>query len=291
MSKIAKLSRLFVEGRELVFPSPDGDIVIWVQKLSTFLVEQCNHEGRVARARKMMEVREIGSSEFDLFQAQMLDATKDKLVAGLVQTKHDETFLQVLRDLRSDAEWRERIEVLEHSGEQVIGKPADDPENRLLASIAVDYNQEVMKRVEQASAEYKAELEALSEDELRDRWREHYIDTRGMQAFTATRMRYEVFNAMRDCKGVKDSDGRWDHTTCNHSRLFLDDIVEVAALPTPVLIQVQEALAAVTVPSDLARFTDGPASSSESSGPSRTAEGSAASGPTAQPEAPATISS
>lgn len=291
MSKIAKLSQLFAEGRELVFPSPDGDIVIWVQKLSTFLIEQCNHEGRVARARKMMEIKEIGSPEFDIFQATMIASSKESLVAGFVQSKGDDTFLQVLRDLRSDATWRERIEVLEHSDEHMDGKDQDDPENKLLAKIAVEYNDEVVKRVEEANAAFKAELEALSEEDLRDRWREQYVESRGMQAFSATRSRYEVFHAMRDCQGVRDEDGRWSHITCNHSRHFLDDITEVQALPTSVLAQVQEVLMAVTVPTDLARFTDGPASSSESSGPSRTAEASEASGRTAQPGTPATTSS
>lgn len=287
MSKLAKLSQLFAEGRELVL----GDVVIWVQKLTTFTTEQCNHEGRVARARKMMEIKEIGSPEFDIFQATMIATSKESLVAGFVQAKGDDTFLQVLRELRSDADWRERIEVLEHSEEQMAGKPADDPENKVLAKIAVEYNDEVMKRVDLANADFKAELEALTEDDLRDRWREQYVESRGMQAFSATRARYEVYHAMRDCQGVREEDGRWSHITCNHSRYFLDDIAEVEQLPTPVLVQVQEVLAAVTVPADLARFTDGPASSSESSGPSRTAEGSEASGPTAQPSGPATTSS
>lgn len=280
MSKAAKLSQLFAEGRELAFPSPDGDVVIWIQKLSTFLVEQCNHEGRVARARKMMEIKEIGSPEFDIFQAQMIATSKQSLVVGFLQAKGDETFLQVLRDLRSDAEWRERIEVLEHSEEHMVGKDAEDPENKVLAKIAIEYNEEVMKRVDNANDEFKAELEALSEEDLRERWREQYIETRGMQAFSSTRSRYEAFHAMRDCQGVKDEDGRWSHITCNHSRYLLDDVADIEALPTPVLVKVQETLAAVTVPTDLARFTDGPASSSESSGPSRTAEGSEASGPT-----------
>lgn len=291
MSRIAKLSQLFAEGRELVFPSPDGDIVIWVQKLSTFLTEQCNHEGRVARARKMMEIKEIGSPEFDIFQATMLASSKESLVAGFIDTKADDTFLQVLRDIRSDPDWRERIEVLEHSDEQMVGKGPDHPETKLLSKIAIEYNDEVLKRVEQSNADFKAELEALSENDLRDRWREQYIDSHGMEAFSQTRSRYEVFHAMRDCQGVRDEDGKWSHVTCNHSRLFLDDISEVVALPTTVLVQVQEALVAITVPSDLARFTGGPASSSESSGPSRTAEGSEASGPAGQPGQPATTSS
>lgn len=290
-SKIAKLTQLFESGKAIQIPLPDGKFLpIWVQKLSPFHAQAAIQEGRVARARRMMAIREIGSDEYTVFVSQVESSSKAALVAGLVMVKSDETLGQTLRSIRTDPEWIERVEVIEHSAEQLELLDPNSIEIKQIAKMVEEYTEEITKRVGEDQAAFQRELEDMSEDTLRERFREHYVESQGVLAFTETRQRYEIYYAARQCVGKVDDDGKWDHSGCDHTQLLLEDVNDIAELPEEVSQAIFATLTAVTVPTDLARFTDGPASSSESLGPSSTPEGSAASSPAATPEVPATTS-
>jgi len=289
-SKIAKLVQLFESGKAIRVPLPDGTLPIWVQKLSPFHAEAAIHEGRVARARRMMAIREIGSDEYAVFVSQVESSSKAALIAGLVAVKSDETLAKVLRQIRTDPDWIERVEVIEHSAEQLEMLDPQSIEIRQIAKMVQEYQDEIFKRVGEESEAFQRELQDMSEEVLRDRFREHYIESQGLLAFTENRLRYEIFYAARECVGTTDADGKWDHANCDHTQLLLESANDLADLPEEVSQAIQATLMAVTVPPDLARFMDGPASSSESHGPSSTPEDSAASSPAETPAVPATTS-
>ena len=290
MSKIAKLVQLFESGKLVRIPLPsDGSYLnIWVQKLSPFHAEAAIHEGRVARARRMMAIREIGSDEYAVFSSQVEVSDKAALVTGLMSVKGDETLGKVLRAIRTDPEWIERVEVIEHSAEQLELHSSDSIEVQQISKMLDEYQTEIFKRVQEESEAYKRELEDMSDETLRDRFRDHYVESAGLNAFSEARQRYEMFYAARQCAPIL-KEGRWDHAQCDHTVQLFEDVKDLTEMPEEVLMLIQSALMDITVPPDLARFMDGPASSSVSPGPSSMPEASPASSPAATPGTPAQI--
>ena len=121
-SKIAKLVQLFESGKMVRIALPGGDsLKVWVQKLSPFHAEAAIHEGRVARARRMMAIREVGSDEYTVFASQVEASNKAALVAGLLTVKGDETLAKVLRDIRTEVDWVERVAHSEFDARRVSG--------------------------------------------------------------------------------------------------------------------------------------------------------------------------
>lgn len=291
MSKLAKLSQLFDKGVEVVIPANSGAVVVWVNKLNTFQVEECAHEGRVARARRMFAIKEIGTPEYHLFQSTVSTYDRDQLVTALADGKSNEFLYEVFQDIRGDKEWAERVEVMEHSSDDVADRPDDDPEKQVLDKIATEYQEEILKRLDAAQKDYRSELDSLSLELLRDRYLEQYLEREGLRSFQASKQQHELFHCLRQCEAEVPAEGEsWDHTECDHSRRFLDEVSEVLSLPDEVAALIQEAFQGLTVPIDLARFMGGPASSSESSGPSSSAEDSLPSSPEAQSPTPGTTS-
>lgn len=287
-----KLSQLFETGVPVVLTPPGGDpVVLWVSKLNAFLVEECNQEGRVARARKMAAVREIDGPEYALFRRTASDRTSKEIIDGLVSATSSERVSEAYRELRSDKEWTEKIQIIEASDEQLADRPASDPEVMLVTKVSMEYHTELISRMAAMEAGFREELEDLRRDELEERYLEQYVEARGMDAFSRTRADYEIFHAVRVCAATPVDDGPMDHSGCHHNERYLESAAEVRELPDEVVHPLRTALDGIMVPVDLARFTAGPASSSDSSGPVSSAEGSQPSGPAETPETPATTSS
>jgi hypothetical protein len=280
MSRLAKLTDLFVEGRAVKIQRPSGEpILVWINKLSPFELEQCNHEGRIARARTMLAIRQIGTPEYDLFRASAQASKPDAIITALIQTKSNEHLVSVIRDMHSDPEWKEKLETLEWSSEQLDGKSNDDPEVKALAQVLADYQAEMDARTTFLRNELRQELAAMPEDSLREAYLESYIEQRGLQSFTREREITQVFYTLRQCEGVDQGEGTYTHENCTHQR-WLEDRRDVESLPSSLLGQIREAIEDVNMAPDVARFSDALVSSSDSSGPSSKQEDSAVSGQT-----------
>lgn len=265
MGNLQKLLQLFAEGVVVDF---DADTHLWVNKLSPFQQEQVLQEARVARARRMLAIKEIGTPEHDLLLGQVVAMNDAELVDLLVSMKGDENTGQAVRDMNADEEWRERIEVMQHS-EGVDNLEPED--TAVLVKIVNDYQSELLERQEQLQGEYRATLKDSQREDLIEIYEKWFADTDGFRVFSDLRRRLELYYCMRECSGG-------DHKDCNHTRLFLADRSEVVDIPEQVRERVTDAFQSLSVPPDLARFMAGPASSSESSGPSSSAEGSSPSG-------------
>jgi hypothetical protein len=201
--------------------------------------------------------------------------------------------LEVFNDIRSDEEWSDKVTVLEHSDDQLADKPDNDPERAYVAELGMRYHAEIMKRLERLETAYADELDGLAPDELRERYLDDYVAQRGLATFTRVRQQAEVYHCLRVCVATRPPEGqRWDHTRCDHNERYLDSPRDVAEiLPDGVVGIVRAAYEGLMVRQDLARFTDGPTTSSESSGPVSRPEDSTLSGPAAPSTTPATISS
>ena len=289
-----KLSQLFAVGKHYVLTPVSGPpIPIWIAKLNSFEVEECNHEGRVARARMMTLLNERGTPEYDVLKADSERMSLDDCLGMLVQAKNDEHLVETFADLRSDKDWSERMLAMEDSGEQLADKPDDDPEKDHIRQLSLNFHDEVMQRLAQRQSDYREELAERGVVALREMVREEFAERKGLEAFAEAKQLYELYKIIRVCNAGVDvlTDDPAAHVGCDHSQCFLEGIREARLLPDAVRDEVMEQYHLLLVPTEHARFGEGPTSSSDSSGPASKPEGSEASGPAETPATPATTSS
>jgi hypothetical protein len=99
MGRLSKLTDLFQEGVVAPLKASDGtQVVVWLNKLSPFESEQAAHEGRIARARAMLAIREIGTPESDLFRVASEAAKPDVIINALLAAKDNERTVKVVRE-------------------------------------------------------------------------------------------------------------------------------------------------------------------------------------------------
>lgn len=281
---LAKLVQLFTEGAELVLGEDPNREVLWIAKMSAFQEEQANQAGRVARARRVLAVKEIGTPEFAMFTAAMSEASTEEVVEAIARSRSGELFMRVIDQLRMDAKWRERIEMLEQSD-----VARSDEERELLNKIETQYNTALVERHDEEMASLREELAALARDELHEAYRQTYLDEQGYLAFTAERLRWQLYFSMRQCAATIPLYGTaWKHEGCNHQALYLDRVEDVDQLPSMITGRVAELYAKLTMAPSLARFTGALSNSSDSPERSAPEEAKPASSPEETPTEPAT---
>lgn len=287
MSQLKRITDLFTEGKVIQIRSNDGEAhTFWVNKLTPFQQEEAAHAGRIARARVILALREIGNDESKMFDAEAAVLDLNGLIEAVLNADGMDYLMKAINGVRSDPEWAERFEVLEWSEDQLKGKPDDDPEVVLWRKLNRDYGEEIEKRQTALRNERRRELYDTPEAEVRELHRQTYLDERGLAAFNEEYSKHRVKLALRECNGTQDANGRWDHGSCDHSRRILDEASEVAQLPELIYQAVRGALQELDMSLDNARFSAGPANSSESSGPSSSQEDSELSGPAETPSEP-----
>ena len=281
MGKLSKLTDLFEEGVVVPLKTTSGsEVIVWLNKLSPFENEQAAHEGRIARARIMLAIREIGTADYDLFRLVSENSRTDAIIESLLGAKDNERTVKVIRELHSDKDWKDKLETLEWSSEQLTGKADDDPEVKVIAKVLSDYQDEIAKRTDYLRNEMRQELVGLPEPTLRDMHRDTYAEQQGIAAFLREQAKSQTYYSLRICEATRDEDGRWQHNDrCAHAQRWLDERNEVDQLPESLLTQVRNAYEDLNMAPDVARFLAGPVSSSESHGPSSKPEESKESGP------------
>lgn len=291
-SNLHRLTDLFEEGIVLPLKTSSGEsVVIWINKLTSFEQEETNQEGRIARARTMLAIKEIGTSEYDLFSAGIGELKGFAIVESLLANNHSKYISDAVSQMRSEEAWKERLEVIQFSSDQIKGKADDDPEVLVINKILDEYTAEMAKRTDQMRNDQRVELKALPDKALREEYRQVYVTETGLASFTLEQQKAQIFFALRRCEATQRSDLTWDHVACDHRQRWLEDRDEVTRLPQGLLDQFRKAYQDMVMAPDVARFSAGPASSSASSGPSSKQADSAVSGPVETSDEPVTTSS
>jgi hypothetical protein len=287
---LARLTQLFAEGKELVLTPGSGDpVVLWIAKLNAFEEEQANQAGRVARARLINAIREIGTPEWDWLQAQKGDTVSVAMVEAIVQSKESELFVKALNDLRADPDWRERLEIMDQSDEDTLKGIELAAHDKLKA----EHAGELLDRHDQRKKDLREELSHLDRPNLEEQYEQAFLNEQGMAAFGLERARQHIYLCMRSCEaGVPDDypddNARWDHSACDHQLRYLASPDEVAHLPQSVREKVEDAYNEISLAPSMARFTDALESSSESPERSATEAVSTPSGPAGTSAGPVT---
>lgn len=292
---LARLTQLFLEGTELVLPLPQvpgspkpEPIVLWIAKLNAFEEEQANQAGRVARARLINAIREVGSDEWEVVQAQKGDALTSAMIMSIVQSKESELFLKAMSEMRSDEAWREKLEIMDQSDEAELTGIELEAHKKM----RVEHTEALLDLHKQKMDDLAHELGEMTREDVEEHFENAFLAEQGMAVFGMERARQHLYLCMRSCAATVPAgdNARWDHSSCDHQLMYLASVQEASRLPQAIRDKVEDAYASISMPPSVARFTDALASSSESPEPSVKVEDSTPSGPEATSVVPATTS-
>jgi len=262
-SKYRKLPDLYVKGAELVLE--DG-LVMWLQALNPFEVEEARKDAQVARARFGLAMKTIGSPEYDQLHASVLLRGETATIDDIIDARGADFFLKATQEIQVDPEWKERVEIMERSDAGDLSE--DDPERALLNQINKDWLAEVQRRQVEDKDLLREQLERMSAEELMDEYSKEWIDRRGnvfaLQAYIMT----EVFYGARVCDAVPDDMGYFgtgSHASCNHRERVFESRDDVRELPTDLYEALREKFDSIAMSIRDAKNSPRPLSSSESS--------------------------
>lgn len=262
MTLTKRVTDLFIEGQEVVLREGEDPVLLWVNKLNSFEMEEARRDGIAARSRLVLALREIGSPDYDSFEAALAEMDPASLVEELVAEQGRDLFIKAVEDIRRDPDWKERLEASERRSEEMT-----DAEREVLTRIDAEYTTELQARINELRAQARRDLDPFSTDNLKEKYREAWLDSRGMSAFTREFQKTQLYFSVRTCKASTRSEmGAWDHGDCDgHRQRALDSREEVTQLPPGLLDRLLTAVRALTIERSDARFSDALASSSESS--------------------------
>jgi hypothetical protein len=228
-SKYKRIPELYVQGTELVFK--DGT-VMWLQVLNPFEADEARHDAQVARSRIVMALKsEHGSPERMKAEAAFWGDGRDSSIERMADAKASEKLLEITENIRSDPEWKERLEVLDRSEELII-RPPEDVERAYLDATNTEYLTEINRRLDEERAFHRMRLTALVDVELIEDYIDLYIDRRGGELAMAEYALTQMWYAARACEGVQLDDGAWDHGACEgHQVQVFERKAEVRGQP------------------------------------------------------------
>lgn len=275
ISRLKRVTDLFVEGTEVYLGDDDEGkpVLIWVNKLNSFEIEEARRDGVARRGERMAELAKEDNPERAGLEAEIALWTDEGLRRAWVGQKIDEVYLEVLDDLETDPEWRERVERIRRLPQLLDDDnvPEDDPrrielENEQTAWLTAISEGQAKKQKDLLAEAEQQERADLERDYI-EKWRQRH----SLDEFMQERRTTELFIAMRECVGTfsgHGSDGRrlWDHTDCNHQARFLPDRKSLRTLPEPVIERIIDAVDNLRVSQRDAGNSGAPASSSASSG-------------------------
>jgi hypothetical protein len=270
LERLRRVTDLFVEGTEVVvrgLPQRTSDpepVLVWVNKLNSFEMEEARKDAQVARSRLVMALRDVGSDEMALFQSNADTENQASIIAAMIAAKASTFFVSAMDSIKSDPDWSERMEILLRptpAGEELSQEELD-----LLAKLNTDYTTELTERIRLERESTERELLVLPMELLREQYAQQYRDSRGAAAWNIAFTKSQTFFALRQCEAVtQGQDGRWDHSPCDHNLRMLATRDQVSTLPNGLLASIQDAITQLNMERDQARFSAGQRSSSESS--------------------------
>jgi hypothetical protein len=207
----------------------DGS-VMWLQIMNPFEREEAQHDAAVVRSRLMLALKDSADSdEMAQVRSMYIDLGRDGVIAQLLESKKVELFIEVMDDMRTEDDWRERIEILQRNDD--ISTLPTEMEQNYLIEMQQAYALEVAKRLESAVMVDSEILEETSEESLYEQYRDWYLEQRGGTLGMGEYRLTEMWYACRACVASK-TDGEWDHSGCEgHQIRVFESKDDVKHLP------------------------------------------------------------
>lgn len=275
-SKYRKLTDLYADGVEVLLDSDDGLVVMWVQALNKFEVEEARQVASTTRSRYTLAVKSVGSPEYDQVKAAFNSRTPEAVINELVANKATEHFLAAHQELEVDPEWKERHEIIRRT-EDIEHLDPDHPERIALTEINAQWISEVQRLTTDNSDFYRRDLERLGPDELLETYLDEWLVRRAQSLALSEYNVCEIYYGARVCDAVPGEDGKFtkaSHSACNHKERVYGSRDEVRELPDELWDMLYAAVQEVGMTVREAKNSPRPLSSSEPSQQPSSAEGS-----------------
>lgn len=288
--RLRRVTDLFVEGTEMYLGDDDQGVpvVVWVNKLNSFEVEESRKDAVAARGLRLMELEKDDNPERQAMMSQVNRWDTDRLRQARVDQQSDELYMSAINDLEADEGWGDKIATLRRLPTLLKdeGAARDDKRWAQFDELNQEYLQTLQDRLAQLQAEKKREFEDLDRSTLVDAFMEAWANRLSLDEFMQEKRRTELFFALRDCKATRvkfEAGERWDHAGCDHTVRLIESRASVGSLPEGVIEKAMDVMDGVTVPQREAGNSDAPASSSGSSEQPSVAEESTPSIPVETP--------
>ena len=273
------VNELYVTG--LAHVLKDGT-PIWLQVLSPFEQQLARDEAATARARRVLALRENGSDRQIQIRAGFLEDGRDAAITRLVDAKSTKVITKAIDELRSDPDWKERLDVLAR-GATDPSTPLTEHELQLLENLEADYTAEIRRRHDDEREFLRLSYMDADEDTLWQEYLDHWLDQQGGEVALTEFQLCRILYGARVCNGIKTED-KWDHAPCNgHQERVFTDRAEVINLPEQLLTELHAAAEAVEMTEFEAKNSARQMSSSASSHLPSEEEASTASTPDVTP--------
>lgn len=262
-TKYKKLTDLYVSGRVVEFE--DGT-TLWLQALNQFEAHEAREAAQTARARKMLAIKSHDTEQLERVRAEFTILPRSTAVDQLVEREMTEALMKVVQAINADEDWTERLQIMSRSDEIIEREDPEDPERKLLNQYNREYLTEIQKRQDEEREFMRAEVSALDDEELEERWVTAYLDNLGSEAATREYRVAEIQQAARVCEGVRLEDDEWDHAACeDHWMLVYEDRATLKRERDAILDVLYEEMQNLNMSVQEAKGLGSPVSSSASS--------------------------
>ena len=277
LNRLRRVTDLFTRGAELdLGTDPDGKpILVWISKPNSFERSEARKDGLFGKQRALMALQPDDERALAVRHeaSQLSDAN---LVTALLVPRRMELYMLARDDVKADAEWNERMNLLERWDALI----ADDPEHEIseeeskrFEEVSRQYLDAVQAHLEVRIRDVRAEFDAMDREQLLDGYVEAWRQAEALDAFQNESQTTELYYALRDCRATeKKQDGTWDHTKCTHPR-WCPKRSDVRPLGDEFLERARQKMQEISLTEREAGNSVAPASSSASSErPSKQAE-------------------
>jgi hypothetical protein len=275
IGRLRRVTDLFVEGEAIFLGNDEQDepVLIWVNKLNTFEIEEARRDGIVKRGLKMRDLADRDNPERAAFDAEVQLMSDEKLRQAWVNHHVEEMYLDVVNDIETSEEWRAKVEEMRRMPQLLrdAGVGDDDPRWKQLEELQIEYMQAIRNGQEKKQNESLREAEEFTREDLEASYFEKWRERQTLDLFMEERRITEIYVATRECRAV-GKPGEWAHGNCDHSVRLLSERSLVKTLPPQVISKIIDSLDGQTTPQREAGNSDAPVSSSASSEPSSASE-------------------
>jgi hypothetical protein len=270
--RLRRVTDLFVEGTEMYLGDDDrGEpVVVWVNKLNSFEVEEARRDAVAARGLRLLELEKEDNPERQAMMLQVHRWDEGRLKKARVDQVSDELYMAAISDLEADEEWADNIATLRRLPTLLRDEnaPKDDKRWAQFDELNQEYLSVLQDRLSKLQDEKTREFDQLDRETLVDDFMESWRSRLSLDEFMQEKRRTELFFALRDCKASRvkfDGGERWEHQGCDHTVRLMESRGQVSSLPEGIIERAMDVMDGVTVPQREAGNSDAPASSSASS--------------------------
>ncbi len=260
---LKRIQDLFRRGDVVVLEAENGETVtVFVNKLNSLERDEAVKDGRQARALRMLSFdrNENEQAQLDVLIADMAD---EQLIEDLLRRRAGELLLKADDEVRSQPEWKEKIEALDRAQITAEGL-ASSHERQLITDLALEYEAAVSALHQKLQRGELRELRATSRAELVKSYRRVWREMLGSTAFVEAKRQSEIWYALRDCEVELDDDNAPILETLKVGARICPERVDVNSLPDEIVARVVAALDG-EMSSREAGNSDAPSASSGSS--------------------------